>query len=161
MPLAKLDDLASGDLDDAKALVVDVLLYCHRQDGFPGIDDLSPRSARYDSFLKRLEGLEGLGPKDKILAVGGVAQPAGPMARFFVNRLLGGSDHDLVVRRSSSLPGYLSPQQRIKGDCDHFSYLVEAQSDIHGRVAEAIKEALKDVSTGQAGAQSDVSASQG
>jgi hypothetical protein len=130
---------ASARATRSIASLVDVLSYRCAHDGFPGIEELKPEG----DFLGKLEELEkGVSPNVKIVAIGGRARITGAQTAI-ARRVFGDSDHDLVVRLHSSLPGFLDLEQRIETDCNHFEYFDEAsQKGVLDQVSARVKKEL-------------------
>jgi hypothetical protein len=120
------------------ASLLDVLAYRAEHDGFPGIEDLKPEG----DFLRKLQDQEqGVSPNIHVVAVGGRA-PDG-IKHKLADRVFGKSEHDLIVRLSSSLPNFLPAAQRSPANCDHFGYFESSQSAILDNIAATLREAAK------------------
>src|SRR5271165_6919245 len=120
-------------------------LYCSKNSKLDGIEDLARTDAKRKTFLEKLLDDEGkLAPEGEeralnILAVGGKA-PRVPWLSFWINKALGGAEHDSVVRMESSMPALFRQTQAT--DCDHFSYFDPKQIE---RLQDQVIKFLKDV----------------
>jgi pimeloyl-ACP methyl ester carboxylesterase len=130
--IASIALLKASIADKSIASLVDMLSCVSEGGDFPGIRDLCPASTS-DTWLAKLQTDEGLYPDERfdLFAVGGTKHPDDVMqliAEFGMNRLIGNSPSDLVVRKDSSLPLLgRRDSQTHSVSCDHFGYFRSGQ----------------------------------
>jgi hypothetical protein len=134
---------------DKKLLSIYRLLsYYAQEKKFEGIDDLRPAEAQGSEFIRKLREEEREAGKPdprklQILPVGGVYRGSHSRLMGLVTGMLGTTDHDLVVRKKSTVPELFTGGETVA--CSHFEYFTEQQTKAEHfpRVIEAIKKALE------------------
>jgi hypothetical protein len=140
---------ASVMSSDKKLLSIYRLLsYYAQEKKFEGIDDLRPAEAQGSEFIRKLQMEEREAGKPdprklQILPVGGVYRGFHRHLMSLVTGMLGTTDHDLVVRKKSTVPELFPDGESVT--CSHFEYFTEQQTKAENfaRVIEAIKKALE------------------
>ncbi len=80
-------------------------------------------------------------PELDILAIGGRVPPTEPAIQL--SRLLGTTDHDLVVPIDSSIPRFCPSDHRLETSCDHFHYFKADQEATLERAKEYIEQRFR------------------
>lgn len=108
----------------------DVFSYQEQRKGLPGIQDLrSPADGgEFLRVLQEQEHAQALPGRQRLLdifAVGGHSPWTGSVSAL-ADRVLGNSEHDLVVELQSSISRYLNETRRT--ECDHFGYFTAEEA---------------------------------
>lgn len=143
---------ASVTSTDQKVLSIYRLLsYYAKEKAFEGIDELRPADVRstdpQGNFLRELVEQERLAGKPallklNILPIGGIYRGSKKHVFRLVTKMLGTTDHDLVVEKKSSVPQFFPAGESVT--CSHFEYFSPSQesSDQFRRAVAAVRQAL-------------------